>query len=85
MQDTELQGAHKMRTKTILGILIIALLAVSIGVSAANSSQAATTTSQATTGVSDITCPNLVDGACNPAVDDTYDCSQSSGACCNSN
>ncbi|MDF1532353.1 MAG: hypothetical protein P1P72_08580 [ANME-2 cluster archaeon] len=73
-----------MRTKTILLVLIIALLAVSIGVSAANSSQAAATSSQTTTGVNDITCPNLVNGVCNPAADNTYDCSQSSGACCNS-
>ncbi|MCL7413409.1 MAG: hypothetical protein M8353_07310 [ANME-2 cluster archaeon] len=76
-----------MSTKTILLILIIALMAVFIGVSAANSSESITILSQTPTGVSDnlAACPNFVDGVCNPATGNTYDCSQSSGACCNNN
>ncbi|MCK4928559.1 MAG: hypothetical protein KAR76_02380 [Methanosarcinales archaeon] len=76
-----------MRTKTIVVILFIALMAVSIGVTAANSSQAATAPCGTTTGVCDnlATCPNIATADGDAVSGNNVACPQSSDACCNSN
>ncbi|MCL7416157.1 MAG: hypothetical protein M8349_08915 [ANME-2 cluster archaeon] len=76
-----------MKTKTIILILIIALMAVSIGVTAANSGQAATAPCGTTTGVCDnlATCPNLESLEGNAVSGSNTGCPQSSNECCNNN